>query len=81
MSRLLEDDHDGLTPERKNELQLALKTPLSMPNTQSEIAADRERRAKAMLEINVGDLSLLELLDQLYLVIYFTRVPDIEILV
>ena len=52
-----------------------------MPNTQSEIAADRERRAKAMLEINVGDLSLLELLDQLYLVIYFTRVPDIEILV
>ena len=57
MSRLLEDDHDGLTPERKNELQLALKTPLSMPNTQSEIADDRERRAKAMLEINVSDLS------------------------
>lgn len=59
LSRALEKDNgglEGLTAERKRALQLALKNPRSLPNTPEEIAADRERRENAMVEIRVSDI-------------------------
>ena len=59
LSQALQKDnvqHESLAVERRLPVQLALKTPASLPTTPKERAADRQRRDEAMMEVNVSEI-------------------------